>query len=151
MKLKKMLLCLTLCFMICGCSSNDEYLRSNKQGKVIDITLAEMKEKIEDGDTFAIAFVTTYCNYCLQFHTIFNEYIKNHEVILYQVILDNETTSEEENLNLILEYFPEFYSTPGIFYVKDGKKVNYLDVYHSGISEEIIDEWVVEFKLDKEK
>lgn len=148
MRIKKILLCLLLSFCIFACSDK-EYTRSTKAGKVIDITLSEMEEKISNEETFAVAFVTTYCNYCLQFHSIFNEYIKNHEVILYQVVLDEEITSEEENLAIILKYFPEFYSTPGIFYVEDGEEKNYLDVYHLGISEEVIDDWVVECKLDE--
>lgn len=149
MRLKKILLCIVLCVFITGCADK-EYNRSSKSGKVIDITLSQMETKLENGDTFAIAFVTSYCNYCMQFHSIFNEYIKNHEVTLYQVILDNEATSEEENLAIILNYFPEFYSTPGIFYVEDGKEKDYLDLYNLGISEEVIDEWVVEFKMDEE-
>lgn len=149
MRLKKILLCIVLCVFVTGCANN-EYKRSSKSGEVIDITLSQMETKLENGDTFAIAFVTTYCNYCMQFHSIFNEYIKNHEVTLYQVILDNEATSEEENLAIILNYFPEFYSTPGIFYVEDGKEKDYLDLYNLGISEEVIDNWVVEFKMDEE-
>lgn len=149
MKIKKVLLCLSFIFILCSCADSDSYERSREKGKVVNITLSEMKEKMESKDTFAIAFVTTYCTYCQQFHAIFDEYIKDHEVVLYQVILDYETTTEDENLAQIHPYFPEFYTTPGIFYVVNGEKVSYLDTYHSGITSDIIDEWVVEYKMDE--
>ncbi|MDD3049020.1 MAG: hypothetical protein PHQ89_03480 [Bacilli bacterium] len=148
MKIRKIILCFIVLF-ICGCSANSDYTRSNKSGKIINISLAQMKEKMENKDTFAIAFTTSYCNYCLQFHNIFDEYMKTHEVTLYQVVLDEETTNEMENIEIIHTYFPEFNTTPGIFYVEDGKEENYLNTYASGISEEIIDEWVIKYKMDE--
>ena len=148
---KFMTLFLSVMLLMSGCGNKDEYIRSTEPGKIIPITLSEMEEKMNHEDSFAISFVTSYCMYCAQFHSIFDEYIKNHEVVMYQVMLDDEPTSAEENRVLINKYFPEFSTTPGIFYVENGKEKDYLDVYHLGMSEELIDEWVVEFHLDQQQ
>lgn len=54
---------------------------------------------------------------------------------MYQVILDYEETSEEENRARIAELFPEFNTVPGVFYVVDGEDGSYLDTYHLGVGE----------------
>ena len=113
--------------------------------------LNEMIEKMEKKETFSVAFTTSYCSYCAMFYNVFNDYIKDHEVTMYFIILDEETTSEQENIKIIHRYFPEFYTTPGIFYAENGKEKDYLDTYHLGISKEVIDEWVIKNQLDKEK
>lgn len=151
MNIKKFLTgLLVFVILLSGCS-NDKYIRSNKQGTISQITLNEMIEKMEKKETFSVAFTTSYCSYCAMFYNVFNDYIKDHEVTMYFIILDEETTSEQENIEIIHRYFPEFYTTPGIFYAENGKEKDYLDTYHLGISKEVIDEWVVKNQLDKEK
>ena len=151
MNIKKFLTgLLVFVILLSGCS-NDKYIRSNKQGTISQITLNEMIEKMEKKETFSVAFTTSYCSYCAMFYNVFNDYIKDHEVTMYFIILDEETTSEQENIKIIHRYFPEFYTTPGIFYAENGKEKDYLDTYHLGISKEVIDEWVIKNQLDKEK
>lgn len=151
MNIKKFLTgLLVFVILLSGCS-NDKYIRSNKQGTISQITLNEMIEKMEKKETFSVAFTTSYCSYCAMFYNVFNDYIKDHEVTMYFIILDEEKTSEQENIEIIHRYFPEFYTTPGIFYAENGKEKDYLDTYHLGISKEVIDEWVIKNQLDKEK
>lgn len=90
------------------------------------------------------------CLYCQDFHAVLEAYQKNHHVIMYEVILDQEDRSPKENLAIIQPYFPDFSSTPGIFYVKDGKAESQLDgdPVH-GISEEMLETWVKEYQLDQ--
>ena len=70
---------------------------------------------------------------------------------MYEVVLDNENRSEQENLAIIKKYFPEFSTTPGVFYVEKGKEKNYLNLSSTGMNEEVIDNWVQTYKLDKKK
>ena len=83
--------------------------------------------------------------------SILDEYLKTHHVVIYQVVLDNEDRTEQENLEIIHKYFEEFYSTPGVFYVKKGAKKSYLNTYTLGITESVIDEWIRENQIDKVK
>lgn len=74
--------------------------------------------------------------YCRQLHSILDEYLKTHHVVIYQVVLDNEDRTEQENLEIIHKYFEEFYSTPGVFYVKKGLKklFKYIYIRHYRVS-----------------
>lgn len=126
-----------------------EYKRDTTPGEIIYITLEEMETKIANKESFPVILSTTYCLYCRDFHLVFDEYIKTHHVVMYEVILDKENRSEQENLAIIKKYFSEFSTTPGIFYVKEGKEKNYLDFSLTGMDEEVIDNWVQTYKLDK--
>ena len=55
------------------------------------------------------------------------------------------------DLAIIKKYFPEFSTTPGVFYVEKGKEKNYLNLSSTGMNEEVIDNWVQTYKLDKKK
>ena len=126
-----------------------DYSRDTNPGEVINITMAQMEEKMANNETFVVCFATTYCMYCKQLHVILDDYLKDHHVVIYQVILDLENATEEENLTVIHKYFEEFYTTPGVFYVKKGINKSYLNTYTLGIEEEIIDQWVRENQIDK--
>lgn len=128
-----------------------KYKRDETPGEIITITLAEMEEKMVKGETFVVSFVTTYCMYCQEFDAMLEEYIKKHHVVMYQVILDKENATENENLQIIHKYFKEFFSTPGIFYAKDGQNASYLDTYNLGMDEEVFDAWVKQNQIDKKQ
>ena len=125
------------------------YRHDTTPGKIVYISLQEMVEKIEQKDDFAVVFTTSMCGYCQTFHEIFESYHKNHHVVLYEVVLDYEDATEEENAAIIHPYFEEFRTTPGIFYVEAGKKKSYFDTYLYGIDEEIFDLWVQQNQIDR--
>lgn len=127
------------------------YQRDSSKGKVVQITLDEMEKKIKDGDTFAICFVTTFCSVCQSFHEILDEYLPNHHLVLYQVVLDEEEASTDENAALVQRYFKEFHTTPGIFYVANGRNVSYYDLYQFGMDETLFDIWVQQNQIDKKQ
>lgn len=178
MKICKSILVVLVCLLLAGCNNSSkkenpnqtniesetstkkpeekkpeikEYERDTNSGQVITITMAEMEEKIKNKETFVVSFETTYCMYCQRLHAILDEYLKTHNVVLYQVILDLEDATEQENLEKIHKYFKEFYTTPGIFYVKKGTNKSYLDTYHLGVEESVFDEWVQQYQIDKKK
>lgn len=178
MKMCKSILIVLVCLLLVGCNNkqNDnvnqtnigsetetntkkpekkpeikEYERDTNPGQVVTITMAEMEEKIKNKETFLVSFETTYCMYCQRLHAILDEYLKTHNVVLHQVILDLEDATEQENLAKIHKYFEEFYTTPGIFYVKKGVNKSYLDTYHLGVEESVFDEWIQQYQIDKKK
>ena len=128
-----------------------DYPRDTTPGEVITITMSQLEEKIANMETFVVSFETTYCMYCRRLHSILDDYLKDHHVIIYQVVLDLENATEEENLEKIHKHFEEFYTTPGVFYVKKGKNKSYLDTYTLGIEEDVIDQWIRENQIDKKK
>ena len=121
---------------------------STQSGQIISISMAEMEEKLNAGETFLVSFVTIECPYCQEFHSMLVDYVETHAVTMYQVILDYEETSEEENRARIAELFPEFSTVPGVFYVVDGEDGSYLDTYHLGVGEAAFDDWVQENEIE---
>lgn len=115
----------------------------SEYGQIISISMAEMEEKKEEGEPFLVSFVTIDCPYCQEFHSMLADYVLDHPITMYQVILDYEETTEEENREKIASYFPEFHTIPGVFYVM-GEEHEYLDTYHLGVGEDAFDEWVEE-------
>ncbi len=70
-----------------------EYERDTTAGEIKYITLEEMEAMIEKKESFPVILSTTYCLYCRDFHSVFDEYIKTHHVVMYEVVLDNENRS----------------------------------------------------------
>ena len=138
--MKKIILCLMICLLLVGCGSS--YTRDNRAGEIIQVTLDEALAKMEQGDEFVVAFETDLCSYCQQFHSIFDTYIKDHHVVLYRVMLDEETRSENENLRLINNYFPTFSTTPGVYYARGGYVVSSLTDKKRSLDEEDLEKCI---------
>ena len=121
-----------------------------KTGEIISITMAEMQQKLEAKEDFLVSFVTINCPYCQEFHSILVDYIQEHLITMYQVILDYEELPEEENRRIIKEYFTQFNTVPGTFYVENGENVSYLDMYNLGVTREVFDHWVQELGIEEQ-
>lgn len=122
--------------------------RDDSKGSVTQINLAQMEEMIEDDETFVLVLSTHTCGYCIRFHMMLETYLENHNVDIYNVYLDEETTTVNENREIVNRYFEEFNSTPGIFYVEDGENASYLPNQSDGVNEEYFEQWVVENNID---
>lgn len=148
MKLKK-IICLFCCMLIvpCGCTNND-YKRNQDKGKIVDISLQKAVDKIKAKDSFSIMLTQSTCGYCQDFEQMLTTYLDNHHVIMYNVVLDKEQATPQENLVIIKQYFKDFRTTPGIYYVDKGKIENHLQAAQGNISEEDFDAWVKKYKLD---
>ncbi len=122
--------------------------RDTSKGSVTQINLAKMEAKLEAKDTFVVVFSTHTCGYCLRFHEMLDTYLENHNVEIYNVYLDEEKTTVNENREIVNRHFEEFNSTPGVFYVVDGKNVSYLPNQSDGVNEEYFENWVIENNID---
>ena len=54
----------------------------------------------------------------------------------------------EENRKIIKEYFSEFNTVPGVFYVINGENGSYHDTYNLGVGMEEFDRWVQENNIE---
>lgn len=136
---------LIVAFLLCGCS---DYKRNMESGETREITLAQMETMMHDKKDFIVVFTQSTCGYCKEFHEMFEVYQNDHHVVLYEVPLEKEEASPVENLALIQQYFPDFHSTPGIFYARDGNCVDAIDVTQK-INMQSFDNWIQKNKLDK--
>lgn len=144
----KKLIIILLCLCLYGCTSN-EYIRDTSEGERKFITLQEMVDKIKNQDDFVVILSQSTCEDCANLNTLLKEYILEHHVIVYEVMLDFEETSAEDNLKVIHTYFEDFAVTPSIYYLEKGELIDYLEMEGDDVTEEIFDTWVVKHKLDK--
>ena len=144
--IKYIFLSISILFLI-GCQST--YERNTDSGKVIQITLAELVEKMDEKETFAVMFTQSMCGYCQEFKGILSEYQENHGFIMYEVILDYENATPNENLAIIKPYFSDFSTTPGIFFVENGSNKSHLKDKNGTIDKENLDSWILQNKIDK--
>lgn len=141
------LLLFTLLFTFAGCGEK-EYVRDTSSGEILEVRLDDALTMAENKEESLIIFTQSTCKDCIKLKKILLPYLENHNIFINEVVLDNEGTSKEEiqnNRKKINKIFPEFNSTPSMYYVKDGK---IIDEIFEVTSEEQLDEWVVKNKLD---
>lgn len=135
-------------FIVSGCGSAtkekvDKYIAGHVEG----ITTAQVMEKIENKEDFTIVFTQTGCTHCKTFMKMLNEYLPDHNLVLYDLILDKEP-NREEALTQLEASFPEFTGTPDIYCVEDGKiKSRFWNEGYSGLEESTFNEWVEKYNL----
>lgn len=147
----KRIFCILSCvcmLLVAGCTSS--YKRDTSAGKVINITVTELQEKVANKDTFAVVFTQTTCAHCKVFMQMLEEYLPTHNITLYDVVLDTDPIVDlNEKLAIIRPTFPTMDGTPMLYYVKDGVMENEFVNGDDGITEARFDDWIQELQLDK--
>lgn len=127
----KKLLCIMLVMLsVAGCQKQDvpptetdtkiEVLEQGK-GETVGITLDELNEKLKNKESFVMMFSETYCRGCMSFFMANDKITQEYGIKLWNVTLDKEERTPQENLEIIHKNFPEFESTPSIYCVVNGK------------------------------
>lgn len=129
--MKKITIIIMSLFLLCGCvSTTKEKDKKDKdaivelkpnEGAVKKIPMQDIFTKMENKETFVVMLSQTYCNACLSFFMETDNYTKEIGLTLWDIILDDESTSEEENLKITNEKFGHFSATPSIYYIEKGK------------------------------
>lgn len=120
------MICILLLFITGGCTSKPDKPFSEMEfnpgnGEVTSISLTDAIEKKENKETYILMFSQTYCSYCLDFFMETDSYTKEIGLSIYDVILDDETESQENTLSIIKDNFSSFSSTPSLYYIAEGK------------------------------
>lgn len=102
MKINKYLLILYLVFMVslCACST-----QNNIQGKMLEISVQDIKDKIDQKETFILQFTKNSCPYCKILKNIEDDYVKNNQDTIF--VFDIEKNHEDfiENQEFIYDIF----------------------------------------------
>ena len=156
MKLKRYLCVFMFAALaLCGCGGEKSGETTAAPGKVVDITADALLKKVNDKEDFALVFTQTTCGHCETFLKMMESYMKNHNVVLYIMVLDKESDVDKA-LKKLKEPFPEFTSTPDIYYVEKGviKSRFWSEFQEKGLDAETFHEWVMKYGLmtpDQEK
>lgn len=145
----KLLIAFAIVCTVCGCSSS--YERDTSSGKVETILLGEASLKKDKKETFVLLLSQTRCGSCIDFKGVLKSYLKKHNITFYEVALDKEQATQTENLMIIEHNLTNFSTTPSLFYIKNGEQVSDLQPLQDGITEEMLEKWVVDNKIDEKK
>lgn len=149
MKIKTYICILAAMLLVVGGCGSKQKEKENKYaaGYIEGITTAQLVEKLDNKESFTIVFTQTECTHCKTFMKMLNEYLPDHNLILYDLILDKEE-HREEALTKLEELFPEFTGTPDIYYVENGKiKSRFWNEGYGGLEEATFNEWVEKHNL----
>ncbi len=154
--MKKLILILCVCsVMLSACTSRkSEYERSSKPGRLIPITFQTTLDRLEKKDTFVLLISQTTCGACKQLKEVLDLYLSEHEVIIYDLILDQEVKSQEEFIEAqsrLNTYMKNFEGTPAFYYIEEGRNRGDVIGYDNKRGITPYDNLVQKFQLDAVK
>jgi predicted bacteriocin transport accessory protein len=139
MKINKYLLILYLVFMVslCACST-----QNNIQGKMLEISVQDIKDKIDQKETFILQFTKNSCPYCKILKNIEDDYVKNNQDTIF--VFDIEKNHEDfiENQEFIYDIFKDLKTVPSVYWIEKGKPENQLPIVDENEQEYILSEWI---------
>lgn len=119
--MKKGYLLIALCMvLLSGCFAN-------KSG-LVHVDAADAVTAIENKDTMILLVGKTSCGACAEFQKVVDEFVKNYDIRITEVFLDeekpvvDEETKEESypNNEKLEQYVGVVGATPTVFFIKDG-------------------------------
>lgn len=110
--MKKIIVLIASFLLVLGACSSNKTTSEIKAQDVLD--------KMENKETFVVYLGTTTCSACIAYKPVVKEMMKNYDVTIYSVMLDNE--SDEAIKTALLEAMPIQY-TPATQLIVDGEVV----------------------------
>ena len=103
--------------LVSGCGE------SGTPGRLEQINMAALTEKMNNKEDFMLVITQTGCGHCTTFHNMLNEYLPDHNVIVYEVLLDWKTNKEgaQQALAELNAIFPDFNGTPDLYCMEKGE------------------------------
>ncbi|WP_270600217.1 hypothetical protein [Faecalicoccus pleomorphus] len=126
--------------LLVGCSTS---VSSASPGEIILVNLDQIDEKVKNQDSFIVYYAQSDCGYCHDFDEILSEYIPEHPVKIFKVLLDQEeNATPADNLARVRNYFPTFHVTPSVYYVENGIFKSDLNPESVQITKDMLEAWV---------
>lgn len=136
---KDIILILSLILLV-GCSTS---VSSASPGEIVLVNLDQIDEKVKNQDSFIVYYAQSDCGYCHDFDEILSEYIPEHPVKIFKVLLDQEeNATPADNLARVRNYFPTFHVTPSVYYVEKGIFKSDLNPESVQITKDMLEAWV---------
>lgn len=126
--------------LLAGCSTS---VSSASPGEIVLVNLDQIDEKVKNQDSFIVYYAQSDCGYCHDFDEILSEYIPEHPVKIFKVLLDQEeNATPADNLARVRNYFPTFHVTPSVYYVEKGIFKSDLNPESVQITKDMLEAWV---------
>jgi len=112
--MKKILFLLLISLLLLtGCDKNTK-------GKLITLDYDELKEKIDNEETFILVVTRTDCSHCAIYLPRLEKVLKEYELTAYKIEVDTWKTSEKEDLS----YICNVSGTPTTLFIENGEEKN---------------------------
>lgn len=133
--------CFLICLFISGCTKDT---KPAQPGKMESISLAQAQEKIKQKDTFVFVVTMNSCSHCANFKEFLDRYLPDHSIVIYDILLDNEpdiSTAFDD----AKKAFPDFYGTPGLYYVENGEFKGIFWNDYEELNEDQFHSWLIDY------
>lgn len=97
---KRWIITVVFLLLLVSCSPANDYIRDDSKGEIIEISLEQWGEMMDNKERFLVVFSQLYCYGCNLLHTMLDSYLVNHNITLHEIILDYEPASPIENQEL---------------------------------------------------
>lgn len=107
--MKKIFLLLTVifsCLLFTGCSS------------LKTISFDDLKEKMDNKESFILEVIQTDCSHCKEFSPRFKKVLKENDLTAYQIDTQKLSKDEKKEFDSIIYVS----GTPTVVFIKDGKE-----------------------------
>lgn len=113
--MKKIILAmLSVMMLVSGCSTG--------KGKIEYVSIDKAFEMMDDNDTFLLLTSRESCSHCEDMKEMLKEKLPSHELIVYNVVLDESSSEAYIKDQLLLETRLEKPSvTPHVYYIEKGE------------------------------
>ena len=149
-------ICIGLCFILSFLISCKNYERSTEAGQLLNVDMTTINQKIENDETFVMAFTQSFCHHCETFkQEVLLEYLETHEVYFHEVVVDKQEDMMdiyafiEKNPNpeqfITSNETPTTLLTPTFYFIIEGEV---KETWVGTLDEESLDKFVVKYKLD---
>ncbi|MEE1464155.1 MAG: hypothetical protein UF734_00840 [Clostridium sp.] len=110
MRLRYRWLTVFLLALCCGCQTH------RAKAEVKEVTIYDVAAMVKEKQSFVVVLTQSMCSSCKDFKTMLSTWEPSQDTILYVVKLEEAAQQE----GIVKELFPDFYATPGIYYLKKG-------------------------------
>lgn len=131
----------SLLLLVSGCSSS-----SGEPGRLETIDTEQLIEKMNQQEDLVLVFTMSDCIHCQNFKEMLDGYLPDHNVVLYEVVVDMESNPEQA-LKELESRFPDFTGTPDLYILEQGKiKSRFWEEYEEvGLDETSFHSWVKKY------
>ena len=101
-----------------GVTINKEKKKSDKY--LVEISIAELQEKIDKKETFILVVTKDGCSYCESYKPVIKDVLEEYDVVAYNINQTKLTTEEDQNT--YEELVPNITGTPTTVFFKNGEE-----------------------------
>ena len=112
-----------VCLAVIGLVSASKTLnQKNKEedNHLIEISITELQEKVNNKETFILLISQTNCSHCAEYKPVLKEVLTKYDIFAYEI--DETKLSEKENG--ILKNIANISGTPTTVFIVDGEEAN---------------------------